>query len=96
MILFDVLTAVPGIAYLSGGQAVELVGVRLSTENVRRESRRPWALPFSFARDIQHLAMEIWHGECSRPLAAQQALIHRARYSRTAKRREYHAAMKWT
>jgi fructose-bisphosphate aldolase class I len=56
-------------------------------------SRLPWALAFSFARAIQQPAMEIWRGEEAHVLAAQQALYHRARCNRAARRGEYNAAM---
>jgi fructose-bisphosphate aldolase, class I len=85
--------AVPGIAFLSGGQSSELASARLTAMNVRFKSRLPWALTFSFARAIQQPALEIWHGEETRVLAAQQALYHRARCNRAARRGEYNAAM---
>jgi len=42
------------------------------------KSRLPWPLSFSFARAIQQPALEIWRGEESHVLAAQEALYHRA------------------
>jgi fructose-bisphosphate aldolase class I len=53
--------AVPGLAFLSGGQSPELASVRLYAMNQRFKSRLPWVLAFSFARDEQ-LALEIWSG----------------------------------
>jgi fructose-bisphosphate aldolase class I len=53
----------------------------------------PWALTFSFSRAIQQPALEIWKGDESQVLAAQQALSHRARCNRAARRGEYDAAM---
>jgi fructose-bisphosphate aldolase class I len=50
-------------------------------------------LAFSFARAIQQPALEIWQGEETRVPAAQQALYHRARCNRAARRGEYNAAM---
>ena len=85
--------AVPGIAFLSGGQPSELASARLNAMNVRFKSRLPWALAFSFARAIQQPALEIWQGEEAHVLAAQQALYHRARCNRAARRGEYTAAM---
>src|ERR1035437_8964564 len=52
--------AVPGIAFLSGGQSAELASARLNAMNVRFESHLPWALAFSFARAIQQPALELW------------------------------------
>jgi fructose-bisphosphate aldolase class I len=85
--------AVPGIAFLSGGQSAELASARLNTMNVRFKSRLPWALAFSYARAIQQPALEIWQGKEANVKAAQQALLHRARCNRAARRGEYIAAM---
>ena len=85
--------AVPGIAFLSGGQSGELASARLNAMNVRFKSRLPWALAFSFARAIQQPALEIWQGKGANVLAAQQALLHRAKCNRAARRGEYSAAM---
>ena len=85
--------AVPGIAFLSGGQTPELASARLNTMNVRFKSRAPWALTLSFARAIQQPVLEIWRGEEANAAAAQQALLHRARCNRAARRGEYTAAM---
>jgi fructose-bisphosphate aldolase class I len=92
-LLRAVPAAVPGIAFLSGGQPGELASARLNAMNVRFKSRLPWALAFSFARAIQQPALEIWHGEEAHVLPAQQALYHRARCNRAARRGEYSAAM---
>jgi fructose-bisphosphate aldolase class I len=85
--------AVPGIAFLSGGQSAELASARLNAMNVRFKSRMPWALAFSFARAIQQPALEIWMGTDANVNAAQQALLHRARCNQAARRGEYGAAM---
>jgi fructose-bisphosphate aldolase class I len=95
-LLRAVPAAVPGIAFLSGGQPGELASARLNAMNVRFKSRLPWALAFSFARAIQQPAMEIWKGEEANVSAAQQALYHRARCNRAARRGEYTAAMERT
>jgi fructose-bisphosphate aldolase class I len=85
--------AVPGIAFLSGGQSGELASARLNAMNVRFKSRLPWALAFSFARAIQQPALEIWQGKEANVKAAQQALLHRAKCNRAARLGEYTAAM---
>jgi fructose-bisphosphate aldolase class I len=95
-LLRAVPAAVPGIAFLSGGQPAELASARLNAMNVRFQSRLPWALAFSFARAIQQPALEIWQGNKAHVLAAQQALVHRARCNRAARRGEYNAAMERT
>jgi fructose-bisphosphate aldolase class I len=92
-LLRAVPAAVPGIAFLSGGQSAELASARLNTMNVRFKSRLPWALAFSFARAIQQPALETWQGKEANVPAAQQALYHRARCNRAARRGEYSAAM---
>jgi len=85
--------AVPGIAFLSGGQSAELASARLNLMNLRFKSQLPWTLSFSFARAIQQPALEIWRGQEANVKAAQQALLHRARCNRAARRGEYTAAM---
>jgi fructose-bisphosphate aldolase class I len=88
--------AVPGIAFLSGGQSSELASARLNAMHVRfklPKSRLPWALAFSFARAIQRPALEIWGGDEANRSAAQQALYHRAKCNRAALRGEYNTAM---
>ncbi len=88
--------AVPGIAFLSGGQSAELASARLNAMNVRFKSRLPWALAFSFARAIQQPALEIWKGDEAHVSAAQQALVHRAQCNRAARRGQYNADMERT
>jgi len=88
--------AVPGIAFLSGGQSAELASARLNAMNVRfkpPKARLPWTLAFSFARAIQQPALEIWRGVEANREAAQEALLHRARCNRAALRGGYSAAM---
>ena len=92
-LLRAVPAAVPGIMFLSGGQSGELASARLNAMNVRFKSRLPWALAFSFARAIQQPALEIWHGKQANVSAAQQALNHRAKCNRAARRGEYNATM---
>jgi len=92
-LLRAVPAAVPGIAFLSGGQSGELASARLNAMNVRFRSRLPWAVAFSFARAIQQPALEIWRGNDAHVLAAQQALYHRAKCNWAARRGEYNAAM---
>jgi fructose-bisphosphate aldolase, class I len=95
-LLRTVPAAVPGIAFLSGGQSGELASARLSAMNARsnpRHSKLPWAVAFSFARAIQQPALEIWGGQEANFAAAQNALYHRANCNRAARRGEYSAAM---
>jgi fructose-bisphosphate aldolase class I len=92
-LLRSVPAAVPGIAFLSGGQSGELASARLNAMNVRFKSHLPWGVAFSFGRAIQQPALEIWNGQEANVAAAQQALYHRARCNRAARRGEYVAAM---
>jgi fructose-bisphosphate aldolase class I len=92
-LLRAVPAAVPGIAFLSGGQSPELASVRLNAMNVQFESQLPWALAFSFARAIQQPALEIWRGQEAHVEEAQKALYHRARCNQAARRGEYDVAM---
>jgi fructose-bisphosphate aldolase class I len=88
--------AVPGIAFLSGGQSGELASARLNAMHVRFKaptSRPSWALTFSFGRAIQRPALGIWGGDEAHRVAAQQALLHRARCNRAALRGKYDEAM---
>jgi fructose-bisphosphate aldolase class I len=88
-LLRAVPAAVPGIAFLSGGQSAELASSRLNAMNAKFASRLPWSLAFSFARAIQQPALEIWLGQDANVKAAQQALLHRARCNQAARRGEY-------
>jgi fructose-bisphosphate aldolase class I len=88
-LLRSVPAAVPGVAFLSGGQASELASARLNAMNATSGSRLPWVLTFSFARAIQQPALEIWQGRESHVAAAQRALRQRADSNRLARRGEY-------
>jgi fructose-bisphosphate aldolase class I len=92
-LLRAVPAAVPGIAFLSGGQSAELASARLNALNVRFKSKLPWELSFSFGRAIQQPALEIWHGEESNVSKAQEALYHRAKCNFAARRGEYDVAL---
>jgi fructose-bisphosphate aldolase class I len=95
-LLRTVPAAVPGVAFLSGGQPSELASARLNAMNVRFKSRMPWELTFSYSRAIQQPALEIWQGKKANMKTAQQALLHRAKCNRAACRGEYTAAMERT
>jgi fructose-bisphosphate aldolase class I len=92
-LLWTVPAAVPGIAFLSGGQSAELASARLNAMNAGFKSRMPWALTFSFSRAIQQPALDIWQGKEANAPAAQKALYHRAKCNSAARRGEYNAAM---
>jgi fructose-bisphosphate aldolase class I len=92
-LLRAVPAAVPGIAFLSGGQPADLASERLSAMNARFKSRLPWGLAFSFARAIQEPALVIWNGVEANVKAAQRTLLHRAKCNSAARRGEYSSAM---
>ena len=83
--------AVPGIMFLSGGQSGEDASGRLNAMHV--EGERPWPLSFSFARAIQHPALDIWAGKEANRVAAQRALMHRPSCNSAALKGEYSDAM---
>lgn len=92
-LLRTVPAAVPGIAFLSGGQTPELASARLNAMNFRFRSQLPWELAFSFARAIQQPAMEIWNGKDTNVAEAEKALFHRAWCNRAARQGEYNIEM---
>ncbi|MDF2433028.1 MAG: fructose-bisphosphate aldolase, class [Mucilaginibacter sp.] len=88
-LLQSVPAAVPGVAFLSGGQSAELATAHLNAMHVKYKGKLPWALTFSFARAIQQPALEIWKGEDENVEKAQQMLVHRASLDNAARRGEY-------
>ena len=92
-LLRAVPAAVPGIAFLSGGQSGELASARLSAMNSRFRGHLPWAVAFSFARAIQQPALEVWKGQQANVQLAQKALYYRAKCNVAARRGNYPAAM---
>lgn len=69
--------AVPGIAFLSGGQSEEQATAHLSAMNA--SSDLPWALTFSYGRALQSTALQAWSGKPENIAAGQRAFAHRAR-----------------
>ncbi|RTQ36935.1 fructose-bisphosphate aldolase class I [Variovorax gossypii] len=88
-LLRTVPAAVPGVAFLSGGQPARLASARLNEMNIRFRSRLPWALAFSFSRAVQQPALDAWKGEAANVAVAQKALVQRTRANRAARRGEY-------
>ena len=74
--------AVPGIAFLSGGQSDEQATQHLSLINAMGPF--PWRLTFSFGRALQHAAITAWKGKPENVAAAQRAFLHRARMNSLA------------
>jgi fructose-bisphosphate aldolase, class I len=69
--------AVPGIAFLSGGQSDEEATAHLDAMN--RLGELPWALTFSYGRALQAAPQKAWGGKSENVAAAQRAFTHRAR-----------------
>ncbi|CAA9265217.1 MAG: Fructose-bisphosphate aldolase class I [uncultured Adhaeribacter sp.] len=88
-LLRGVPAAVPGIAFLSGGQSPEQATRHLNTMHIRFKEQLPWTLTFSFSRAIQQPALEIWRGQDANVAAAQKALFDRASANCAARRGQY-------
>jgi len=69
--------AVPGIAFLSGGQSDEDATAHLDAMN--KIGNLPWRLTFSYGRALQHAPQSVWSGKSENVAAAQRAFSHRAR-----------------
>jgi fructose-bisphosphate aldolase class I len=68
--------AVPGIAFLSGGQSDEEATAHLDAMN--RIGGFPWALTFSYGRALQAAPQKAWAGKTENVANAQRAFAHRA------------------
>jgi fructose-bisphosphate aldolase, class I len=68
--------AVPGIAFLSGGQSDEEATAHLDAMN--RLGPFPWRLTFSYGRALQAAPQKAWAGKSENVAAAQRAFAHRA------------------
>lgn len=79
--------AVPGVAFLSGGQGADLATEHLNAMN--RLGPHPWQLSFSYGRALQDPALAAWKGDGTNTGAAQQALAERARANSEASRGAY-------
>ena len=68
--------AVPGIAFLSGGQSDLDATARLDAMN--RLDGGPWNITFSYSRALQAAPQKAWSGKAENVGAAQAAFAHRA------------------
>jgi fructose-bisphosphate aldolase, class I len=80
--------AVPGIAFLSGGQADEPATAHLNAMNARHPNL-PWTLTFSYGRALQHEPQKAWAGKASNVGTAQTAFAHRAKMNGLAAKGEW-------
>jgi fructose-bisphosphate aldolase class I len=74
--------AVPGIAFLSGGQSDEDATAHLSLMN--QLGVLPWGLSFSYGRALQAAAQKAWSGKAENFAAGQRAFSHRAKMNGAA------------
>jgi fructose-bisphosphate aldolase class I len=70
-------SAVPGIAYLSGGQSDMDATAHLARMN--QIGGFPWKMTFSYGRALQAAPQKAWSGKPGNVAAAQAAFLHRAR-----------------
>jgi fructose-bisphosphate aldolase class I len=68
--------AVPGIAFLSGGQSDEEATAHLNAINAIGDL--PWKVTFSYGRALQAAPQKAWSGKSENVAAGQRAFIHRA------------------
>jgi fructose-bisphosphate aldolase class I len=85
----SVPAAVPGIAFLSGGQSDEDATAHLDAMN--RIGGLPWPLTFSYGRALQAAPQQAWSGKAENMAAGQRAFIHRARMNSLASKGEWKA-----
>ena len=86
--------AVPGIAFLSGGQSDEEATVNLDAIN-RYAARvgAPWQLTYSYGRGLQASPQKTWSGKAENKDAAQKAFYHRAMLTSAARQGKYSPSM---
>lgn len=84
--------AVPSINFLSGGLSQEEATANLNAMNAGYPDVS-WLLSFSYGRALQQSVLQAWQGKVENVVAAQQALLKRARLNGAAQRGEYMATM---
>ena len=84
-------SAVPGIAFLSGGQSEAEATLHLGLMN--KLGGAPWALTFSYGRALQASAIKAWGGKAENVAAGQAALLKRARLNGLAQLGKYEPAL---
>jgi len=79
--------AVPGVAFLSGGQSAVSATEHLNAMN--KLGPHPWQVSFSYARALQDPAIKAWKGESANVATAQKIFYHRAKMNGAARRGSY-------
>ena len=82
--LRSVPAAVPGIAFLSGGQSDEDATAHLNAMNQILGENKPWNLSFSYGRALQQPALKAWQGKDENTSRAQEAFLKRAKLNSLA------------
>ena len=83
--------AVPGIAFLSGGQASAEATLHLSLMN--KAGPLPWSLTFSYGRALQDDALKTWAGQAGNYAAGQKQMAKRAKLNSLATTGSYSSSM---
>ena len=86
-------SAVPGIAFLSGGQSDEDATAHLNAMNQILGENSPWNLTYSYGRALQAPALKTWEGKEEHVSAAQDAFYKRAKLNSLATKGEYSPEM---
>ena len=89
----SVPSAVPGIAFLSGGQSDEHATAHLNGMNQLIGDNSPWNLTFSYGRALQAPALKAWAGKDENISDAQEAFYKRAKLNSLATKGDYSAGM---
>jgi len=82
--------AVPSINFLSGGQGPEEATENLNAIN---QLAGPWQLSISYGRALQQPVLQAWQGKSENCVAAQAALLKRARLNSLARQGKYTSDM---
>ena len=82
-------SAVPGIAFLSGGQSNEDATAHLNSMNRILGNSSPWNLTYSYGRALQASALDTWSGKEENVPAAQDAFYKRAKLNSLATKGDY-------
>ena len=83
--------AVPGIAFLSGGQSDEEATAHLNA--MHKLGPLPWGLTFSYGRALQAAPQKAWSGKPENVAAGQTAFSHRARMNGLASKGEWQSSL---
>ena len=83
--------AVPGIAFLSGGQSPAEADLHLSLIN--QLGPLPWSITFSYGRALQDEALKSWGGSAANVAAAQKEFVRRAKLTALATTGRYASDM---